>query len=34
MFFYKYVSMKVTEQIVNPIIVYAANFKALKNWSK
>ena len=31
MFFYKYVSVKVTEQIVNPIIVYAANFKAFKN---
>ena len=31
-FFYK--CIKVTEQIVNPVIVLAANFKALKNESK
>ena len=34
--FYKCTSMKlrVTEQIVNPIIVLAANFKVLKNENK
>ena len=30
-FFHKRISIKVTEQIVNSIIVFAANFKALKN---
>ena len=34
-FFYKCISIKVTEQIVNPIIVFAANnFKVLKNERK
>ena len=31
MFFYKCISIKVTEQIFNLIIVFAANFKVLKN---
>ena len=30
-FFYKCISIKVTEQIGNPIIVFSANFKVLKN---
>ena len=29
-FFYKYNSIKATEQIVNPIIVFAVNLKSLK----
>ena len=29
-FFYKCISIKATEQTVNPIIVFAANFKVLK----
>ena len=29
-FFYKYISIKVTQQIVDPIIVFAPNFKVLK----
>ena len=29
-FFNKCISIQITEQIVNPIIVFAANFKALK----
>ena len=29
-FFYKCISIKVTEQNVNPIRVFAANFKVLK----
>ena len=29
--FYKCISIKVTEKIVKPIIVFAANFKLLKN---
>ena len=33
-FFYKCISMKVTEHIVNPILVFAANFKVSKNESK
>ena len=28
-FFYKFISIKVTKQIVDPIIVFAANFKVL-----
>ena len=28
-FFYKFVSIKVTKQIVDPITVFAANFKVL-----
>ena len=28
------ISIKIAEQIVNPIIVFAANFKELKNKSK
>ena len=33
-FYYECISIKVTEQIVNPIIVFSANFKVLKNESK
>ena len=34
-FFYKCISMKVTEQIiVNPITIFAANFKVFKKESK
>ena len=33
-FFYECIIIKVTEQIVNPIILFAANFKVLKNESK
>ena len=33
-FFYKCISIKDTKRIVNTIIVFAANFKALKNESK
>ena len=33
-FFYKCIGIKVTEQIFNPIIVFASNFKILKNESK
>ena len=33
-FFDRSLSIKVTEQIVNPIILFAANFKTLKNKSK
>ena len=33
-FMLMYYIIKVTEQIVNPIIVFAANFKVLKNESK
>ena len=29
--FYKCISIKATERIVNPIIVCSANFKVLKN---
>ena len=32
--FYKCISIKVTEQIVNPVIVFVANFKFLKKESK
>ena len=32
-FFYKFVCIKVREQIVNPIIVFAANFEVSKNSS-
>ena len=30
-FFYKCFGIKVSEQIVNPIIIFTANFEALKN---
>ena len=33
-FFYGFISIKFTKQIVNLIIVFAANFKVLKNDSK
>ena len=33
-FFYKCISIKFTEQIVNTIIVFAANIKVLKNENK
>ena len=33
-YFYKCISIEVTEIIVNPIIVFTANFKALENESK
>ena len=33
-FFYECISVKLTEQIVNKIIVFAANFKVLKNKRK
>ena len=32
-FFYKCIIIKVTERIVNPIMVFAANFKVSKNVS-
>ena len=34
MFFFKSISIKVTEQINNLIIVFAANFEVCKNESK
>ena len=34
LFFYKCITIKVTEQILNPIIVFTANLKILKNESK
>ena len=34
LFFYNCISIKVTEQIVNPFIVFAANFKVLENGSE
>ena len=33
-FSYKFICIKVTEQIVNPIIVLPANFKVLSDESK
>ena len=33
-FFYLSISLKITQQIANPIIVFAGNFKVLKNKSK
>ena len=33
-FFCKCIGLKVTEQIVNPMIVFAANYKVLRNESK
>ena len=34
MCFFKCVCIEITEQIVNPFIVFAANFKDLQNKSK
>ena len=34
MFFYKFMNIKVTEQIPYPIIVFAAYYKVLKNKNK